>query len=88
MTGRRAYNQAATYEVRVGGRLDPRWSSCLAGMACHPTPDGDTLLVGTIADQAALYGLFRRLRDLGLVLVSVRRLPDGPDAAQAPPSQG
>ena len=80
MAGRRAYNEAAVYEIRVGGRLDPRWSQRLAGMAVCPAPDGDTLLVGTVVDQAALYGLFRRLRDLGLVLVSVRRLPPEPGA--------
>ena len=88
LSGRRAYNEAAAYEIRVGGRLDARWSQRLGGLSVHPTPGGDTLLTGTVADQAALYGLLRRLRDLGLVLIAVRRLPPAPDTRDAPPAQG
>ena len=59
------------YEVRVRGHLDQRWSEWFAGLALNHL-DGDvTLLSGPLPDQAALYGLIERLRDLNLTLVSV-----------------
>jgi hypothetical protein len=80
MTNARAFDQQATYEIRIKGRLDARWSRWFGGMALVPQPGGDCLLVGPVADQAALYGMFSRMRDMGLVLVSVyRREADHPD---------
>jgi hypothetical protein len=76
MTGTRTYDLQATYEIRVGGRLDSRWSQRLAGLKVLPQPNGESLLRGPVADQAALYGLLSRMRDLGLVLISVRRVCD------------
>jgi hypothetical protein len=76
MTGSRAYDREATYEIRVGGRLDPRWSQRLAGLEVLPQPEGESLLRGPVADQAALYGLLSRLRDLGVVLISVLRVAE------------
>jgi hypothetical protein len=66
------------YEIRVGGRLDPHWSEWLAGFDIRNLdPEGDTtLLTGSVPDQAALYGILTRLRDLGLSLMSVIRLED------------
>ena len=61
------------YEIRLQGRLDPRWSACFAGMTLT-TGDGVTLLAGHVVDQAALHGLLHRLRDIGLPLVSVRQV--------------
>ena len=66
----------AYYQIRVRGALDPHWSSWFDGMAIAPDASGDTLLRGPLADQAALYGLLHRIRDLGLVLLAVARLPE------------
>jgi hypothetical protein len=62
-----------TYELRVEGHLQDRWSDWLGGLAIHRQDDGTTLLVGPVVDQAALYGLINRIRDLGLPLLSVQR---------------
>jgi hypothetical protein len=61
------------YEIRLQGRLDPRWSARFEGMTLT-TGDGFTLLAGTVADQAALHGHLQQLRDIGLPLVSVRQV--------------
>ena len=76
------------YEIRLGGRLDPRWSTRFDGMTLT-TGDGFTLLRGSVVDQAALHGLLHQLRDIGLPLVSVtqvqtdvvRRPPHNPDTS-------
>jgi hypothetical protein len=60
------------YEIRLTGRLDPRWSARFDGMTLT-TGDGFTLLAGRVVDQAALHGLLHQLRDMGLPLVSVTR---------------
>ena len=75
MICRREYDQPAIYEIRLKGRLDPRWSRWFAGLQIVPQPNGETLLICPILDQSALYGVISRMRDLGLVLVSIRRLP-------------
>lgn len=59
------------YEIRVQGRLEPRWASWFDGFALSPDADGTTVISGTVIDQAALHGLLQSLRDLGLPLVSV-----------------
>jgi hypothetical protein len=64
----------ARYQIRVRGALDPRWSGWFAGLTISQD-QGDTLLAGPLADQAALYGVISRLRDLGLTLLAVARLP-------------
>jgi hypothetical protein len=72
------FDQAATYQIKVHGRLDERWARWFDGMsiAFQPAEDGSTLtvLTGSVADQAALYGLINRMRDLGLPLISVGRI--------------
>jgi hypothetical protein len=69
---------AMRYEIRVEGVLDQRWSVWFDEMEITSEPDGVTVIVGTVTDQAALHGLLARVRDLCLPLVSVRRL--GPDS--------
>ena len=64
------------YQIRVRGTLDPHWSDWFDGMAIVYDASGDTLLRGPLADQAALYGMLHRIRDLGLVLLAVVRLPE------------
>ncbi len=66
--------QPTIYHVRVGGHLGRQWSDWFDGLAVTPEADGTTLLAGEVADQAALHGLLRKMRDLGLPLLSVVRI--------------
>jgi hypothetical protein len=59
------------YQIRIKGLLDRQWTDWFGGMTISQTEDGDTLLTGPIEDQAALHGLLRKVRDLGMPLVSV-----------------
>lgn len=64
------------YEIRVAGCLSSQWMDWFEGMAI--TPEGsETRLTGLVADQAALHGLLRKVRDLGLPLLSVNQVPSG-----------
>lgn len=65
-----------TYYVRVGGRLGPEWAHWFGSWTLEPQPGGDTVLIGTPADQAALHGILARVRDLGIVLLSVTSSED------------
>ncbi len=67
------------YHIRVEGILDSQWSDWLGGMAISQEPGGVTLLSGFVRDQAELFGLIIKVRDLGLNLISVNRaeLPKG-----------
>lgn len=74
-------NAAPThYEIRIAGQLGAEWSSWFDGLAVTPTANGDTLLSGAVADQAALHGLLRRVRDLGLTLLAINPVVDNPDS--------
>ena len=69
------------YEIRLKGRLDARWAAWFDGLGLSHEPDGTTVIHGPVVDQAALHGLLRKVRDLGLPLVSVTYVePDHPDA--------
>jgi hypothetical protein len=70
-------HDADRYEIRVQGRLDPRWSTYLDGVHLRPGTDGTTVLTGRVVDQAALHGLLAGLRDLGVPLISVALLDPG-----------
>ncbi len=59
------------YQIRVKGHLDRRWTDWFEGLTITLEDNGDTLLTGPVADQAALHGLLRRVRDLGMPLLSV-----------------
>lgn len=63
------------YEIRISGHLDDHWMRVFEGMAITHLADGVTVLVGPVPDQAALYGLLSRIRDLGVPLISVQRQP-------------
>jgi len=65
---------AILYRIRVEGILPARWAECFDGFAISYEAGQDTVLTGTVADQAALYGVIRRVRDLGLFLVAVERI--------------
>lgn len=59
------------YEIRVAGQLSPHWSEWFEGFTVVLESDGTMRLIGPVIDQAALYGLLKKVRDLGLPLVSV-----------------
>ena len=66
-------DEAATYEIRLKGHLPERWAGWFGDVAIGLEEDGTTRLTCTAIDQAALHGLLRKVRDLGLPLVSVIR---------------
>ena len=71
------------YELRVEGHLDHHWTKVLDGFSVRHDHDGTTALTGRVLDQAQLHGLLARVRDLGVLLLSLRALPDEPAAAGA-----
>jgi len=74
------------YQIRLEGHLSAQWSDWFEGLTVTLQDQGDTLLTGPLIDQAALYGLLRRVRDLGLTLISVVRLEaDQTDSPVADP---
>jgi len=62
------------YEIRVEGCLTDQWAEWFESLSITQV-NGETLITGPVADQAALFGLLKKVRDLGLVLVSVNRKP-------------
>jgi hypothetical protein len=62
------------YQIRLQGHLDHRWTDWFEGLTVTLESNGDTLLTGQVPDQAALYGLLRKVRDLGLPLISVNKI--------------
>ena len=64
------------YQIRVEGELGQEWADWFGGPAISREGDGVTLLTCIVADQAALDGLLRKLRDLGLPLLSINRIDD------------
>ena len=66
-------DEPTLYKIRIKGQLDHQWTDWFGGFAITLQPNGDTLLSGPIVDQAALHGVLRRVRDLGIPLVSITR---------------
>jgi hypothetical protein len=62
------------YEIRLGGHLESRWAAWFDGMTLTHAADGTTVLSSSALDQAALHGVLRKVRDLGLPLLAVARL--------------
>jgi hypothetical protein len=61
------------YEIRVKGHLDERWADWFGGLTITLEEGGNTLLTGPVIDQAALHGLLKKVRDLGMSLLSVNQ---------------
>jgi hypothetical protein len=64
-------SQSVIYQIRLKGHLGSEWTDWFEGLTITLEEDGDTLLTGPVIDQAALHGLLKKVRDLGLPLVSV-----------------
>jgi hypothetical protein len=70
------------YQIRLQGHLNQGWANWFQGLTIKLLDNGDTLLTGPVNDQAALHGLLRKVRDLGLPLISVAAV--NPDQGEAP----
>jgi hypothetical protein len=70
----KAHDEPERYEIRIKGHLDNRWASWFSDLTFTREDNGETLLTGTLVDQAALYGVLRKVRDLGMPLISVTRV--------------
>ena len=70
-------SKALVYEIRLKGHLEARWGQWFDGLTVTLEEDGSTLLSGPLADQAALHGVLKKVRDLGLTLLAVNAV--GPD---------
>jgi len=64
-------NKKKTYQIRIKGHLGEQWGEWFDGMAITLEKSGDTLLTGIITDQAQLHGLIKKIRDLGMPLISI-----------------
>lgn len=71
--GRQALDEPAVYEIKVAQSVSDRWAVWFDGLELVPDEQGNTLLSGTIMDQAALHGVLTKIRDLNLILLSVMR---------------
>lgn len=67
-------NQPEQYEIRIRGHLDHRWADWFEGLTITHKANGETLLTGPVTDQPALHGLLKKVRDLGLPLISVNQI--------------
>lgn len=76
-------DQPVVYQVRIKGHLGGQWTDWFGGLAITLEDGGETLLTGPVADQAALHGLLKKVRDLGMPLVSVNRVDPGQANAPA-----
>ena len=79
--------QPMVYQIRIKGHLSHQWTDWFGGVTITLEDNGDTLLTGPVIDQAALHGLLKKVRDLGMLLVSVIRVEPGQAAAPDAQSQ-
>jgi hypothetical protein len=69
-----AHDEPERYEIRIKGHLDNRWASWFSDLTFTREDNGETLLTGPLVDQAALFGVLKKVRDLGMPLISVARV--------------
>ena len=79
--------EPAVYQIKVKGQLSADWRAWFDGMMITQDATGATLITGPVADQAALHGLLRKVRDLGLTLLSVNQVPPLEPAPANQPSK-
>jgi hypothetical protein len=70
-------DQPIIYQIRIKGHLSDQWTNWFEGLTITLEEDGDTLLTGPLVDQAALFGLLKKVRDLGMSLVSINCVEPG-----------
>ena len=70
-------SEAMVYQIRLKGHLGSQWTDWFGGLTITLEDTGDTLLTGPVIDQAALFGLLRKVRDLGMPLLSVNCVEPG-----------
>ena len=75
------HSEPGNYEIRIKGHLADRWVHWFEGLTITLEEDGNTLLTGQVVDQSALHGLLRKVRDLGMPLLSVCAIEPGWDDA-------
>jgi hypothetical protein len=71
------------YQIRIKGHLSCKWTDWFEGLAITLEDNGETLLTGSIIDQAALHGVLRKVRDVGMPLLSVNSVTPGQEEAKA-----
>jgi hypothetical protein len=76
-------NEPMVYRIRIKGRLGGQWTDWFGGLSITLEDNGDTLLTGPVVDQAALHGLLKKVRDLGITLLSVNHVDSGQADAPA-----
>ena len=74
--------QPMIYQIRIKGHLGRQWTDWFEGLTITPEDNGETLLTGPVVDQAALHGVLRKVRDVGMPLLSVSRVEPGQAEAQ------
>jgi len=82
------FDEPLAYQIRLKGHLGSDWAEWFGGLSVTLEGDGTTLLISPAIDQAALHGLLKKVRDLGLTLISINPIePDRPEAAAVDPNQ-
>ena len=74
-------SQPTVYQIRLKGHLSPQWTEWFEGLTITLEEDENTLLTGTVVDQAALHGLLKKVRDLGMPLLSINSVGFNPKDA-------